>query len=461
MINDCNEVRCEKCGSSDVIRKRHRVRRGELVTVYQCKKCHRHFTFPRKKHDIAAIIDNPKFTHLFYGKKENIRNVAKELGVSRSMLSRIIYILRNLIPDPLEVTSKLNLPKTKTAIIDITNLITRRLKLRNGKELTISLYVIMMIDSRGTVIGWNIALTKNACAIFRFLSKVRKRLNYYPAVVVRDRSKEESRAIKLAYPNSIHQLCCWHILHDLENKLPDSSLSKKEIDKLLHELYRLTKEYHRNPDKIRNRVEEIMKELRKLLKTAEVWEDHSAIKFLRKLLTEEQYLTGFIEDLESRADLQQLERFFGVIKTRINDFVPRGKLSEEMNLGEWIDYLMTIGNLIIFSYVLDRARIRSKEKAVKELKVSDFIDVDELLHMYNSKSKTPIITGLFESENDSSDKKPKEKQLHKLYQCLLTDYGFVVSAFKRSYRRKRKHSKSVIPSCTLDQFSTCLPENAQ
>ena len=461
MIDDCNEIRCEKCGSSDVIRKRRRVRRGELVTVYQCKKCHRHFTFPRKKHDIVAIIDNPKFTHLFYGKKENIRNVAKELGVSRSMLSRIIYILRNLIPDPLEVTSKLNLPKTKTAIIDITNLITRRLKLRNGKELTISLYVIMMMDSRGTVIGWDIALTKDACAIFRFLSKVRKRLNYYPAVVVRDRSKEELRAIKLAYPNSIHQLCCWHILDDLENKLPDSSLSKKEIDKLLHELYRLTKEYHRNPDKIRNRVEEIMKELRKLLKTAEVWEDHTALKFLRNLLSEEQYLTGFIEDLESRADLQQLERFFGIIKTRINDFVPRGKLSEKMSLGEWIDYLKSIGHLIIFSYVLDRERQRSGEKAVKELKVSDFVDVKELLYMYNSKLRTAMLTGFCKSENESSDKKSEEKQLHKLHQRSLTDYGFVVSAPKRSYRRKRKHSKSVIPSCTLDQFNTCPPKNAQ
>ncbi len=457
MSKVCNEIRCQECGSNDIIRKRRRIRRGEPVTEYQCKKCHRYFTFPPKKHDILTIIDNPKFTRLFYGKKENIRIAAKELGISRSKLSRIICTLRTLIPDPLEVTSKLNLPKTKTAVIDITTLITRKLKLRNGKELTINLYVIAMLDSRGTVIGWDITLTKDIHAIFRFLSKVRRWLNYDPIVVVRDRSKEESRAIKLVYPDSSHQLCCWHLLYELEKKLPDNSLSKIEINRLLRQLYGLAKRYRRNPDKIRNRVGEIVKELRKVLKTAEVWEDHCAIKFLRNLLTEEQYLTGFVEDLESRPDLQQLERFFGVIKTRINDFVPHGRLSEKMSLGEWIAYLKSIGHLIIFSYVLDRERKRAKEKAIKELKVSDFVDVGELLYVYNSKLRTAMLTGFCKSENESSDKKSREKQFHKLYQQALTDYGFKVSAPKRAHKRKRKHNKRLVLACPLDRFNMSSP----
>jgi len=107
--------------------------------------------------------------------------------------------------------------------------------------------------------------------------------------------------------------------------------------------------------------------------------------------------------------------------------------------------------------VLDRERKRAKEKAIKELKVSDFVDVGELLYVYNSKLRTAMLTGFCKSENESSDKKSREKQFHKLYQQALTDYGFKVSAPKRAHKRKRKYNKRLVLACPLERFNMSSP----
>ena len=448
-----DEVRCRICGSADVIKKRRKTRQGKPVIQYQCKRCLSYFTYPPKEEDIIDIIDHPDFPRLLYEKKANERTFASKLYTNKTKLSRIIYALSIIIPDPLEVISKLGItPETMTAIIDITTLISRRFKLKSGREFTLNLYAIVMQDSKGNVVGWDITLSKDVRTISHFLYRIRRTLGYDPAVIVRDRSREEARAIELVYPNSAQQLCCWHLLHDVR-KLPSTSLLKSRIRQLLQELYGLAKQYGQSPIRAKRRSKRIVEELEELLKMAEIWDDRAAAKFLKNLLADKEYLAGFLKDIESRPDLQKIERFFGVIKTRIQDFVPRGKIAKKMSLGEWLTYLRFISHLIIFCYVLDKER-----KSGRKIKISDLIDTKELLRIYHNKLRVPMPIDFHEPKKELSDEKQfrksngKEKS-SKFYQRDLKHYGFKV--FTRSRRRKIKrktHTSYPILSSKLDTY---------
>jgi len=252
------EIRCPRCGGSNLRLNGYRVRKDGIVQRYYCKKCRRSFSEVYKQKKKSRLP--PDLAYLFVVKKETLDSIIEkyvDFKVSRTTVNDKIIEDAKKYPSWREHVQN---PKVQEKFRYVMGIDLTVVKIKGKKH---QLLMIFDIPSRIPIV-YAILPDKHVSTIAEVLEQL-KSAGYMPRLVVSDMEECLIRAIRMVYGNLPIQWCLFHIQRYLNKYMPNNKKMSDEVRSLQDKVKTKIMKIAYAPNRRKQQI--LVKELKELVKS--------------------------------------------------------------------------------------------------------------------------------------------------------------------------------------------------